>query len=153
MKLQAKHSKKYLAINNNGRAIQNTQGNDWRFISDNSEEIDPKSGEYGRLVLTGSENPISCLQPSSVYPHDGWLLDLSPIQSDNNSQLWRFIFQDEDGFYVIENKNERREDGKNIKISQACIDVCEAKKGDNIMIITYHVNGGKGSDNQRWRII
>lgn len=153
MKLQVKHSKKYLTKDKNGRAVQNTKADEWIFISENNEEINPKSGDYGRIALKDSKNPLRCLQPSSNFPRDGWLIDLAPIQTGNNSQLWRFILEDEDGFYVIENKNERRKDGKNIKITQACMDVCEAKMSDDIIVIVYHINSSSGSGNQRWKII
>jgi hypothetical protein len=152
MQLQVKHSNKYLSTNSDGRAIQKGLGNEWIFIFDNNE-IDPKSGKYGRIALKSSSNPVRCLQPSSIYPHDGWLIDLSPIQPDNDSQFWRFIIQDEDDFYIIENKNERREEGRSIRITQACMDVCEAKMGDDIVVITYHISSANGSSNQRWRII
>jgi hypothetical protein len=153
MNLQVKHSKKYLAKDNNGRAIQNIKADEWIFVSDNNEKINPKSGDFGRIVLKDSKDPSRCLQPSSNFPRDGWLIDLAPVQIGNESQLWHFILEDEDGFYVIENKNERREDGKNIKITQACMDVCEAKMSDDIIVIVYHINGGTGSGNQRWKII
>ena len=51
MKLQVKHSKKYLTKDKNGRAVQNTKADEWIFISENNEEINPKSGDYGRIEL------------------------------------------------------------------------------------------------------
>ncbi|UJS26006.1 RICIN domain-containing protein [Thiothrix winogradskyi] len=153
MKLQVKHSKKYLAKDNNGRAIQNIEADEWVFVSDNNEEINPKLGDYGRIILKESKKPSRCWQPSSDFPRDGWLIDLAPVQIGNDSQFWRFILEDEDEFYVIENKNERREKGRNIRIKKACMDVCEAKMSNNIIVIVYHINGANGSDNQRWKII
>ena len=152
MKLQVKHSKKYLAKDDNGRAVQNTAADEWIFVSGNNIEIDPTSGDYGRIVLKDSKNSSRCLQPSSNFPRDGWLIELSPIQIGNNSQFWRFILEDKDGFYVIENKNERREEGRNIRITQACMDVCEGNMNNNTVVIVYHINRRTGSDNQRWKI-
>lgn len=155
MKLQVKHSRKYLALakDNSGRAVQNTLASEWIFISDDNREVDPKSGDFGRIVLKDSKNPSRCLQPSSNFPRDRGSIDLAPIQVGNDSQLWKFILEDEDGFYVIENRNERREDGRNIRITQACMDVCRVRTDDETMVIVYHINETTGSVNQRWKII
>lgn len=148
MKLRVKHSRKYLALDKIW-AVQKSEGEDWKFYSERNE-INPKAGEYGRIILTSSSSLTRCLQPSSMFPQDGWLITLSPIQEDNDSQFWRFIPEGDGKFYIIENKNEQREKNKTIK---ACMDVCEEKTQDDVMVITYHVKETKNVENQRWEII
>lgn len=151
MKLRIKHSGKYLGLSEI-IAVQNSTGENWVFCNEENE-IDPKSGKYGRIVLKNSSNIMKCLQPSSIFPHNGSLIYLSLIQSGNDSQLWKFTLKKEDGFYVIENKNERKEKGKNIKIKKICLDVCEGKTQDEIKIIAYHIKILGNSSNQRWEIV
>ena len=131
--------------------IQNSSGVCWGFCGENSEIVDFESGEYGRLLLQGVSNPDLCLQPSSMFPCDGWQINLCPVQIGNDSQFWRFVSQDEEGFFLIENKLERKKN-KGLSIFKMCIDVCEEKNHDQALVITYHMKN-RGQSNQRWEVV
>ena len=132
MKLKSKDSRKFLGVCDKKICLTEKE---YQWEQLNSDK------EYFYIVPLN--NDAICITPSDII--DGEELTLEVINSDDNSQLWKW----EDNYLI--NKLERKKG----KIKTMCMDVCCERKKVGISIIIFHkkTSCAKNTKNQQWDII